>query len=78
MPQILSIGMDGEGDISSQLLDLLADMAEESLGKIPEGAGADHPYAKNAVSKFEVLKNWAEAAGNGEYVQLAEEEMGKF
>lgn len=78
VPQILSIGMDGEGDISGQLLDLLADMAEESLGKIPEGAASDHPYVKNAVSKFEVLKKWAEAAGNGEYVQLAEEEMGKF
>lgn len=78
VPQILSIGMDAGGDISGQLLDLLADMAMESLGKIPEGAGADHPYVQNAVSKFEVLKKWAEAAGNGEYVQLAEEEMGKF
>ena len=78
VPQILSIGMDGGGDISGQLLDLLADMAVESLGKIPEGAGPDHPYVKNAVSKFELLKTRAEAAGNGEYVQLAEEWLGKF
>ena len=43
VPQLLSIGMDGQGDISGQLLDLLADMAVESLGKIPEDADADHP-----------------------------------
>jgi CubicO group peptidase (beta-lactamase class C family) len=78
VPQILSIGMDEGGDISAQLLDLLADMAEESLGKIPEGAGADHPYVQNAVSKFGLLKKWAEAAGNGEYVQLAEEALDNF
>jgi CubicO group peptidase (beta-lactamase class C family) len=78
VPQLLSIGMDAEGDISGQLLDLLADMAVESLGKIPEGAAADHPYVQNAVSKFELLKKWAEAAGNGAYTRLAEEALGKF
>ena len=78
VPQLLSIGMDREGDISGQLLDLLADMAVESLAKIPEDAGPDHPYVKNALSKFELLKARAEAAGNEEYVALAEEEMGKF
>ena len=78
VPQLLSIGMDGTGDISAQLLDLLADMAVESLGKIPEGSASDHPYAQNAVSKFELLKARAEAAGNDEYVALAEEWLGKF
>jgi len=78
VPQLLSIGMDAEGDISGQLLDLLADMAVESLGKIPEGAGSDHPYVQNAVSKFELLKERAEAAGHEDYVRLAEEELGKF
>ena len=78
VPQLLSIGMDGQGDISGQLLDLLADMAVESLGKIPEDADADHPYVQNAVSKFELLKARAEATGNGEYVQLAAEALAKL
>ena len=78
VPQLLSIGMDAKGDISGQLLDLLADMAVESLGKIPEDAASDHPYVKNAVSKFELLKARAEAAGNDEYVALAEEWLGKY
>jgi len=70
--------MDGNGDISAQLLDLLADMAVESLGKIPEGVGKNHPYVQNAISKFELLKARAEAAGNGEYMALAEEWLGKL
>ncbi len=78
VPQLLSIGMDAEGDVSAQLLDLLADMAVESLGKIPEDADSDHPYVQNAVSKFELLKARAEAAGNDEYVALAEEWLGNF
>ena len=78
VPQLLSIGMDSAGDHSAQLLDLLADMAVESLGKIPEGAGTDHPYVKNAESKFELLKKRAEAAGNEEYVALAEDWLGKL
>ena len=59
VPQILSIGMDSDTDISGQLLDLVADMAAESLKLIPEGAGADHPYVKNAQSKLDVLRKWA-------------------
>ena len=78
VPQLLSIGMDGNGDISAQLLDLLADMAVESLGKIPEDVGKNHPYVQNAISKFELLKARAEAAGNGEYMALAEEWLGKL
>jgi hypothetical protein len=78
VPQLLSIGMDARGDISAQLLDLLADMAEESLGKIPEGAASDHPYVQNALSKFELLKARAGEAGNAEYVALAEDWIGQL
>ena len=78
VPQILSIGMDARGDISAQLLDLLADMAVESLGKIPEGAASDHPYVQNALSKFELLKARAGEAGNAEYVALAEDWIGQL
>jgi CubicO group peptidase (beta-lactamase class C family) len=78
VPQLLSIGMDMDGDISGQLMDLLADMAVESLNKIPEDAGRDHPYVQNAVSKFELLKTRAGEAGNGEYAALAEEWLEKL
>lgn len=53
VPQILSIGMDTDQDITGQLQDLTADMAAESLKLIPEGVSleSDHPAAKNARSK---------------------------
>ena len=72
VPQILSIGMDGDADVSEQLLDLLADMAAESVKLIPEGADAGHPYVKNAQSKIEVLRSWAAFAGNADYVSYAD------
>lgn len=73
VPQILSIGLDGDADISGRLLDLAADMAAESLKLIPEGAGADHPNVKNALSKISVLRERAEAAGSREALLLADE-----
>ena len=72
VPQLLSIGMDGGADVSAQLLDLAADMAAESLRLIPEAAGADHPYVKNALSKLAVLRAWADAAGSAEYAAFAD------
>ncbi len=72
VPQILSIGLDREEDISGQLLDLAADMAAESLKLIPEGAGEGHPYVKNAVSKISVLRNRASGAGSNEMLAFAE------
>ena len=73
VPQILSIGLDEQADISAQLMDLLADMAAESLKLIPEDAGSDHPSVKNARSKIAVLKAWAEETGKKEYALFAEE-----
>ncbi len=73
VPQILSIGLDEDADITGQLMDLLADMAAESLKLIPEGAGSDHPNVKNAESKIAVLKAWAEETGYTEYTAFAEE-----
>lgn len=70
--QILSIGMDTETDISTQLLDLTADMAAESLKKIPEGADADHPYVMNTLGKLNVLRKWARAAGSEERLAFAD------
>ena len=73
VPQILSVGLDDQADVSAQLLDLLADMAAESLKLIPEGAGPSHPSVKNVQSKLAVLSSWAEDMGNKEYVLFAEE-----
>ena len=72
MPQLLSIGMDRDEDVTGQLLDLLADMAAESLKLIPEGADAGHPYVKNSRSKIDVLRNRAKASGNTEYLEFAD------
>ena len=78
VPQILSIGMDRDTDISGQLLDLLADMAAESLKKIPESAGADHPYVRNALSKISVLRKWAFASRSQEKLALADTLIAKL
>ena len=73
VPQILSIGMDTEDDISEQLMDLAADMAAESLLLIPETADASNPYVKNSLSKIEVLRKWAVKTGHEEYLPFADE-----
>ena len=78
VPQLLSIGMDRDGDTSGQLLDLLADMAAESLKLIPEGAAPEHPCVKNARSKLAVLRAWAEAAGTEAYLAFADELEGRL
>ena len=72
VPQLLSIGMDGEADVSGQLLDLAADMAMESMKLIPEGAAPEHPNARNARSRIEVFEAWAEAAGSADHAALAD------
>ena len=72
VPQILSIGMDTDTDISAQLLDLLADMAAESLKRIPQGAGPNHPYVKNSLSKIDVLRKWAFASQSKDALLFAD------
>ena len=72
MPQLLSIGMDSDADISAQLLDLMADMAAESLKRIPQGVQADHPYVKNTLSKIDVLRKWAFASESKDYLRFAD------
>lgn len=56
VPQILSIGMDSEEDITGQLRDITSDMAKESLKLIPNGVSpeSDHPAARNYKSKLQV------------------------
>ena len=60
VPEILSIGMDSDEDITDQLRDLTADMAEEAQKLIPEGVSldSDHPSARNARSKLQVKSHY--------------------
>ena len=60
VPQILSIGMDSDVDITAQLKDLTADMAAEAEKLIPEGVSSDsdHPLARNARSKKQLAKKY--------------------
>lgn len=66
VPQILSMGMDSDTDISGQLLDLSVDMALDSLKLIPEDLNkkarlaGTHPTVRNAQSKFELFTHMAE------------------
>lgn len=61
VPQILSIGMDSEKDVTEQLLSLLADMAAESRRILQAGAAPDHPAVLNALSKEKVLEKWTQS-----------------
>lgn len=60
VPQILSIGMDSDADITGQLKDLTKDMAAEALKLIPAGVSpdSDHPAAKNARSKKQLSESY--------------------
>ena len=60
VPQILSIGMDSNADLTAQLRDLTADMAVEAEKLIPEGVSpdSDHPLARNARSKKQLAKKY--------------------
>ena len=65
VPQIMSIGMDSGADVSAQLLDLTADMAVESLKRLPEGVtlADDHPAVRNVKSKRELFEKECEKLG---------------
>ncbi len=71
VPQILSVGMDQDYDVKEQLVELIADMAADSLKLVPEGAGADNSYVMNVRSKVDVLRKWA--GDREEFVKMAEE-----
>ena len=58
VPQILSIGLDIEKDVTRQLASLLADMVSESKKLIPENAERNHPTVRSTESKEAVLRKW--------------------
>lgn len=59
VPQLLSIGLDEETDITPQLTALLADMVKGSLRRMESTAGRSHPSVRNVISKISVLRSWA-------------------
>ncbi len=60
VPEILSIGMDSDEDITDQLRDLTADMAVEAKNLIPEGIpeDSDHPSVRNYRSKLQLSSHY--------------------
>ncbi len=58
VPQILSIGMDSDEDISKELSNLTDDMVAEAIKLIPEGVSkdSDHPAVRNVRSKQRVAE----------------------
>ena len=71
VPQILSMGMDTDKDISMQLLDLTADMAQSALRLCRERPDRLQPCIRNAMSKADVLEKWAAGLGHRPYLELA-------
>ena len=58
VPEIMSIGMDTDVDISQQLKSLTQDMAAEAKKLLPKGVSIDsnHPLAKSARSKQQLAE----------------------
>ena len=71
MPQILSIGMDSDRDVSRQLHSLVFSMMEDSLSLIPEGASADHPSVKSVKSLISLYNSMGEKANDPQYEEKA-------
>ena len=71
VPQILSIGMDSDRDVSRQLLSLVFSMTEDSLSLIPEGASADHPSVKSVESLISLYNSMGEKANDPQYEEKA-------
>lgn len=60
--QLLSVGLDSGRDVTAQLTDLLADMANASARLLKGSEDEGHPAVQNVRSKFAVLRAWREKA----------------
>ena len=60
VPQILSIGMDSDEDISKELSDFTDVMVAAAVKLIPKGVSkdSDHPAARNLKSKQQIAEKW--------------------
>lgn len=74
VPQLLTIGMDGNKPVDDQLFSLFAEMTKDSMKLVDASVtDPDHPTCKNVESKLSVLMKMAEESGKEENLQLAEE-----
>ncbi len=66
VPQILSIGMDSDADITGQLADLTKDMAQTCRRLLPAGVSphGDHPSARNLRSKRALAERYQQSASD--------------
>ena len=58
VPQLFSIGLGEDTDVTDQLISLLHEMCIDSFKLIPEGVDANHPSYNNSRSKMEVYEKW--------------------
>ena len=72
VPQILSIGLDNDRDISAQLRSLVFSMTEDTLKFIPENAAADHPSVRSAESLLSVYRSLGEEAKDEKCAEQAD------
>ncbi len=63
VPELFSIGLDQDQDVSGQLLSLLSSMCEGARKLIPDDADEDHPARLNYSSKLAVYEKWKERCG---------------
>ena len=79
VPQLISIGMDGEDvskeNIRAQLMDLLEEMTVDSMRLVDNARANDPGYSRvrNVISKLEVYEKKARKLKDDEYVERAEE-----
>lgn len=63
VPELFSIGLDQDQDVSGQLLSLLSSMCEDARKLIPDDVAEDHPARLNYSSKLAVYEKWKERCG---------------
>ena len=58
VPELFSIGLDEEKDVTDQLISLLHEMAADSFKLIPEDVDISHPAYESAQGIMDVYKKW--------------------
>ncbi|MCR5279761.1 MAG: penicillin binding protein PBP4B [Lachnospiraceae bacterium] len=71
VPQILSIGMDSEEDVSALLLDLTADLADSAVKLITSDTRVGDPVVLSAKAKIDLLNKRMKKDGSSKYKELA-------
>ncbi|MCR4740394.1 MAG: penicillin binding protein PBP4B [Lachnospiraceae bacterium] len=74
VPQLIQLSMDYDGDIEEPAFSLLSEMVNDSIKLVDPAIAneADHPAVKNAESKINVLKKYADRSGDPEFAKVCE------